>query len=266
MESIYIQTIPPPSIGGMGMIKMNKDDLILHRGGKDVNVDEKVLLERVYPSDKVEVMRGYVQLRYMAPIPIDEYGCDYAVVEAARVSYGNGIRNIESDRKLISFLRKNHHTSPFEHVIFSFTISCPLFVARHIMRHRTFSYNEISARYTECEDVMYVPPNLRRPSKVNKQSSEMEDLDPTICEEIDRHNQRSYELYKSLLSKGLSREQARVVLPIGIYTCFVMTGNLKNWMHFLYLTDSDDTQYETRLYAKAISSIIRKYCPLSMSE
>lgn len=231
----------------------------------DVNHEElsKYLLSNIFPKDEIKVLDGYVRLRHVSPFPIGEYGCDYSIVEAARVSYGSGLKGVDRDRKLIKFLKDNRHTTPFEHITFSFTISCPIFVMRHIMRHRVFSFNEVSARYTETPDCIYVPESLRKQSTSNRQCSVEGDVDNSLIEDMISHNKTSYDLYTKLLDNGVAREQARTVLPVGIYSQTVMTGNLKNWMHFLGLRDASDSQYETRLYAKAIRSIIEKYCPIS---
>lgn len=224
----------------------------------------KYLLSKIFPTNEVEVLDGYVKLRSISPFPIGEYGCDYSIVEAARVSYGSGISTIEKDRKLVKFLNDNHHNSPFEHTTISFEISCPLIIARHFMRHRTFSFNEISARYKEVGDSFYLPRELRSQSKSNRQVSEQNDSLDHLIPLMKEHYDRSYELYKNLLLQGVSREQARLVLPQSAYTRFVMTGNLRNWKHFLSLRDEKSAQYECVLFAKGIKSIIEKYCPLSM--
>lgn len=243
-----------------------EDILVSGYSESDKNELSDHLISLVFPKDKIDVLdSGYVSLKHVSPVPVGEYGCDYSIVEAARVSLGIGIKDIISDKKLISFLKKNRHTSPFEHITFSFVIKCPIFVARHIMRHRTFSYNEISARYTEVNDDFYVPDILRQQSKSNRQCSTSDRVgeDIGLIQDIRESYRRSYELYEKMVLRGVSREQARIVLPVGTYTTFLMTGNLKNWLHFLSLRDDKDAQYETRVYAQAIRSIIEKYTPLS---
>lgn len=221
------------------------------------------LLSTIFPSDKVDVLDGYVSLKSMSPFPIGEYGLDYSIVEAARVSIGAGLKDIDRDKRLIDYMRLHRHTSPFEHMTFTFIIKCPIFVARHIMRHRTFSFNEISARYAEVEEEYYVPTTLYKQHKVNRQCSSLEEVDDDLTLEMDDLCKRSFDLYHRLLSSGVSREQARMILPVSTYTTFMMTGNYKNYLHFLSLRDDKDSQSETQMYAKAIHSIIEKYTPLS---
>lgn len=223
------------------------------------------LLSNAFPNDYIPVLDGYVSLRSVSPFPIGEYGCDYSIVEAARASHGRGIEDIGRDKKLIDYLDKNRHTTPFEHITFSFTIECPIFVARHIMRHRTFSFNEISARYKEVPEHFYIPKTLNRQAKSNRQCSSTEEveLSDALRDAMRESCRQQFELYKRLLDNKVSREQARIILPQGTYTTFVVTANLKNWMHFLGLRDAPDSQGETQAYAKAIRSIIEKYTPLS---
>lgn len=224
----------------------------------------KYLLSLSFPKDYTKILdHGYVKLRSISPLPIGEYGSDYSIVEAARVSYGKGIKTLEEDRKLVKFLNNNKHMSTFEHITISFEIQCCLILARHFMRHRAFSYNEVSARYTKVKDLFYLPETLRVQSKSNRQVSE-EGKDLThLLPSIQEHYEKSYSLYESLLKQGVSREQARLVLPQSMYTRFVMTGNLRNWKHFIELRDEKSAQYEITMYAKAIRDIISKYCPIS---
>lgn len=236
--------------------------------GVDLRELSEYLISNVFPMDRVDVLdHGYVSLKNVSPFPVGEYGCDYSIVEAARVSFGCGIKDIQSDTRLISFLKKNRHTSPFEHIIFTFTIKCPIFVARHIMRHRTFSFNEISARYTEVDEEFYIPNIFRKQSTSNRQCSTSEEVDESIyvSDQMRKSYDMSYSVYCDLLDKGVAREQARMVLPQGIYTTFVATANLNNWLHFLSLRDAPDSQAETTMYAKAIRNIIQKYTPISSS-
>ena len=108
--------------------------------------------------------KGFVRL-------VDFMGGDLAVVTAARVSYGSGAKGEDKDRKLISFLLRHDHMTPFEHSVFKFHVSCPIFVMRQWIRHRTSSYNEISARYTEVKEEFYLPSPWRAPDLKNKQGS-----------------------------------------------------------------------------------------------
>lgn len=232
-------------------------------------VDHKELSEYLlslsFPKDEKKILdHGYIKLRSISPLPIGEYGSDYSIVEAARVSYGKGITDLEKDKKLVRFLGDNRHMSPFEHITISFEIQTPIIIARHFMRHRTFSYNEVSARYTKVKDLFYLPEKLRVQSKSNRQVSEESDNHIDLLPQMKEHYEKSYILYETLLDQGVSREQARLVLPQSMYTTFVMTGNLRNWMHFISLRDEKSAQYEIQLYSQEIKKIISKYCPISM--
>lgn len=194
---------------------------------------------------------------------VGSLGNDLTPVYAARISFdSSAYQEQERNIKLLKYLLSNGHLTPFEHVILSFEIKCPIFVARQIMRHRTFSYNEVSQRYTDVSsDEFYLPYIFRKQSKSNKQSSEGGFYDDKLAEEIYAHYKLSNYLYKKLLGLGIAREQARIVLPVAVYTRFIMTGNLRNWFNFLKERLSVDAQYETREYAVAIRKIIRRVVP-----
>jgi thymidylate synthase (FAD) len=200
---------------------------------------------------------GYVKLAGVL-------GDDITPVYAARLSFdGSVYEDKERNVKLLRYLIKNGHMTPFEHVVFSFIIKSPIFVARQIMRHRTFSYNEVSQRYTELTDgEYYLPDKFRYQSKDNKQSSEGEFVNDQLAQEIYTHYRLSTYLYQKLIDSGVAREQARIVLPISTYTKFIMTGNLRNWFHFLEERLSVDAQFETREYAKAIRTFIYNHVPI----
>jgi thymidylate synthase (FAD) len=200
--------------------------------------------ETVYVLDK-----GWVELQ-------DVMGDDLAIVNAARVSYLGESKGPEQDRKLLLYLLHHKHTSPFEQVEFKFRVKAPLFVARQWMRHRTWSYNEMSRRYTSDEIDFYYPTAWRKQSQANKQASDEMLSDPkataTADEMIHEIVAKCDTTYQSLLSLGVSREMARMVLPQNLYTQFVAKVDAHNLMHFFRLRMSDDAQYEIRLYAQAI--------------
>ena len=150
-------------------------------------------------------------------------GDDKSIVEAARVSFNNDKIEYEKNRdeKLISYLLKNKHSSPFEHVVFKFHVNAPLFVARQWMRHRTFSYNEISRRYTSENLEFYIPKYYRKQSADNKQASDgkvEENWSTVLDEEVRIHIEKSVSLYEEMINKGVAREQSRIVLPQTMYT------------------------------------------------
>lgn len=215
--------------------------------------------------------QGFVRLVDSLPAYVDPKegkltDADAAIVQAARVSYGKGLKGYEQDKKLIKYLWSHEHTSPFEQVIVKFHISCPLFVARQWMRHRTGSYNELSGRYSVIPNKWYIPTHARVPDSINKQSSvdtNNDLLTQTMIEKINDCCKRAYETYKQLLDLGISREQARMVLPQNMFTEFYVTMSLRNWFHFLKLRLDDGAQYEMREYAKAILEMLKELAPIA---
>ena len=206
--------------------------------------------------------KGFVRL-------VDYYGGDDRVVQAARVSYGEGTTTLRRDRLLIRYLLENEHTSPFEQVVFTFHVKMPIFVARQWIRHRTARLNEVSARYSVLPEDFYVPDasRIRGQDKVNRQGSSEEPLPPEIQREsvkiIAETSQKSYEQYKRLLDMGVAREVARVVLPLGIYTEWYWQMDLHNLFHFLKLRLDEHAQWEIRQYAKVIADIVERVVPVS---
>lgn len=208
-------------------------------------------MPRVIPS-------GYEKLR-----------CDYAIAEAARVSYGGGSKGEEADGKLIRYLLRNKHTSPFEMVKFKFHLKLPIFVQRQLIRHRTANVNEISGRYTQLKDEFYVPLEPRKQSSNNKQGSEdwengvPDELMETYNEYMDK-NSEVYSLYNKLVESNMAKEVARICLPQNIYTELYWCMDLHNLLHFVKLRASNHAQAEIREYAFAIDAILRDLCPVTM--
>ena len=213
----------------------------------------------VPPENHVSVLdgQGWVGL-------IDTLGTETTIVNAARVSFGK-IKTEMDDRdvKLLEYLIENKHTSPLEHIVFTFSVHCPLFIRGQWHRHRTWSYNEISRRYTEIDMEFYTPPKLRRQAENNRQASceDPEFQDDALRSMIEEHNRASFALYEKLLQSGVCREQARGVLPQNMMVTFWGTVDLSNLLHFLELRDSDHAQWEIREYAKAIKKLIRPIVP-----
>ena len=195
---------------------------------------------------------------------IDHLGTEISIVNAARVSFGKLKESMEErDITLLNYLIANRHTSPLEHVVFTFSIHCPLFIRGQWHRHRTWSYNEISRRYTEIDMEFYTPEKLRRQADNDRQASvAAEDFaDDELRKAISAHNQASFKLYEELLAGGVCREQARGVLPQNMMVTFWGTVNLNNLLHFLELRDSDHAQWEIREYAMAIKKLIKPIIP-----
>jgi thymidylate synthase (FAD) len=195
---------------------------------------------------------------------INRMGSEVTIVNAARVSFGKMKENFDSkDYELLKYLIENKHSSTMEHVIFTFSVHCPLFVRGQWHRHRTWSYNEISRRYTEVDMEFYTPPKIRVQAENDRQASlNAADFDDArFREEISAHNKKSLELYKLLIAGGVCREQARGVLPQNMMVTFWGTVNLSNLLHFLELRDSAHAQWEIREYAAAIKKLILPLFP-----
>ena len=194
---------------------------------------------------------------------VDYSGSDKRIVDAARVSIAQG-KGTKKDTELIEYLIDNKHTSPFEHVVFTFLVKCPVFVARQWMRHRTWSYNEVSRRYTSEDIEFHVPSKLRRQDAVNKQSSSGNlDNDADLIQRIENWNSMSLSFYNLLIDSGVAREQAREILPVNLYTSFYGTVDLHNLFHFLELRHHPHAQEEIRVYAQAIEEIIKPVVPIA---
>lgn len=206
---------------------------------------------------------GFVKL-------VDRMGSDYSILQAARVSTGSDVvKGDEKDRKLIRYLYRNDHISPFSFVSFQFHVKCPIFVARQWMRHRTFDFNEASARYKSFEKHEFYPQSLRlQDVSDNKQGSngELEEqLREEALQEVEASYNKSYGAYESLISSNVAREQARMVMPVGQYTEFFAHITLRNLFHFLDLRLDSHAQEEIRVYAEAILSILEEIDDLKWS-
>lgn len=210
------------------------------------------------PDNHVKVLNGQGWIGL-----IDHLGSETTIVNAARVSFGKMKDNMDTkDVNLLDYLIKNKHTSPLEHVVFTFSVHCPLFVRGQWHRHRTWSYNEISRRYTEVDMEFYSPSSIRLQADNDRQASVEADSDDILSKQmIAEHNQKSFELYNQLLERGVCREQARGVLPQNMMVTFWATVDLNNLIHFLLLRDSEHAQWEIRQYACAIKELIKPVVP-----
>jgi len=204
---------------------------------------------------------GFVRL-------VDMMGDDFAIVQAARTSYGKGTKTINADKNLIRYLMRNKHTSPFEMVEFKFHIKLPIFVARQWIRHRTANVNEYSGRYSEMPDEFYIPDanNINYQSTNNKQvrSSEIY-LDDDVIKKFENTQQNAYNEYKNFIDNGMAREIARINLPLSIFTEWYWKIDLHNLFHFLRLRLDKHSQYEIRVYAEVIAEILKELVPISYS-
>lgn len=193
-------------------------------------------------------------------------GDESSIVQSARVSYGKGTKSVSDDQKLLKYLAKHEHWSPFEMCEIAFHIKLPIFVARQWMRHRTGSFNEVSARYSEVVDDFYIPLTyeLRKQHVTKKQCSgdKLPDVISLMSRDIiSAHSRKAYAHYMELLGLGLSREQARMVLPVNTYTEFYWKVDLRNLLHFIKLRADEHAQFEIREYATCLKHLVREWTP-----
>lgn len=192
---------------------------------------------------------------------------DFAIVQAARVSYGEGTRKVNEDRGLIRYLARHRHTTPFEMVEFKFHHVMPIFIARQWIRHRTANVNEYSARYSVVRDRFYHPSaeNVRKQSASNRQGG-TEPMDDMTANEFIQYLDRveeSYAEYERLIAKGVARELARIALPVSVYTEWYWKCDLHNIFHFLSLRMDEHAQQEIRDYANAMFALMQPIVPIA---
>lgn len=219
--------------------------------------------EQVTGAESIPVLdKGFVRL-------VDFMGGDLAVVQGARVSFGQEVKGDERDHKLINYLMKHEHGTPFEMAVFKFHVKAPIFVARQWFRHRIGSYNEISYRYVEVKDEFYVPNELRAQDTKNKQASFSGTFSPEENERgrvlIEDEHERAYANYQQLLSMGVARELARIILPVSMYTQFYVAYNARSLMNFVRLRIGAGAQYEIKQYARAMEQIFKDKMPWTHS-
>ncbi len=200
---------------------------------------------------------GFVRL-------VDFMGGDGAVVQAARVSFGQGSKGEERDRRLIRYLMHHDHGTPFEMAVFKFHVKAPLFVARQWFRHRIGSFNEISGRYTEYNDTeFYLPRRLRKPAPHNRQASVEAPFEneTALRSRMEEAIRQAFGAYRELLAAGVARELARIVVPLATYTQFYWGVNARSLMNFLRLRLASDAQWEMRRYARAVWRVFAERMP-----
>ena len=227
---------------------------------------EAVLFEPIPVLDK-----GFVRV-------VDYMGDDAAVVQGARVSYGRGTRQVQSDRGLIRYLMRHRHTTPFELAELKIHVRAPIFVTRQWFRHRTASINEYSARYSVLEREFYIPEveSVAAQSASNRQGrgeAMAPEAAARVVEMLRDDAARCYDNYLWMLNEGedgaaldstragVARELARINLPVGIYTQFYWKVNLWNLLRFLSLRADPHAQAEIRVYAEAILGVVRAWVP-----
>lgn len=227
--------------------------------------------------------KGFVKL-------IDHMGNDSSIANAARVSYAKGTKTVQDDQGLIRYLWRNKHTSPFEMVTFTFHIKLPIFVSNQWVRHRTWSFNQISGRYSEMTDEFYVPDeaNVTKQNPTNKQggTNEYVSFADMTDDAVEHYTEVAYKdmvasswswsdgfkqeqdmirhNYEGYLKSGMRRELARINLPLSQYTEMYATVDLHNLFHFLRLRLDHHAQYEIRVYAQALLELIRPIVPVAV--
>lgn len=197
---------------------------------------------------------------------IDKMGSDAAIVQSARISYGQGTKQTSQDRALIRYLMRHLHTSPFEMCEIKLHIKMPIFIARQWIRHRMANINEYSARYSIMLDEFYIPENqdIAMQSVDNKQGRgqalsfhEADEFRKMMIE----HSKSSYAIYEKMIEKGIARELARIVLPQNIYTQFYWKCDLHNLLHLIALRSHPTAQFEIRAFSNAIEEIVKEWVP-----
>lgn len=218
--------------------------------------------EKILDKEYKVLDKGFVRL-------VDYLGNDERIVQAARVSYGNGTKSYRQDKGLINYLLRNDHTSPFEQVVFTFHVKAPIFVARQWVRHRTARINEISGRYSVMKDECYVPKSnkIALQSEDNKQGRKNEAVSSEVAQKVQsiltNNSQETFNAYNELLDMGIAREISRINLPLSMYTEFYWQIDLHNLFHFLKLRLDAHAQYEIRAYAEVMLEMVEKVCPIA---
>lgn len=216
------------------------------------------------------INKGFVEL-------VASEATDLSVVNAARVSFGKKVETVETaDEKLIHFLMKNRHGTPFEHNFFNFHVKCPIFVAREWFRHRIGSFNEISMRYTTPEIEYFLPAieDVRtqqgKPGHYIFVSVKDSGYSPEEMDKIDQwlyavqlHQEEATRLYNWGLELGIAREQARIVFPVSIYTEFYWSVNARSLMNFLSLRNAPQAMKEIRDYAVELETLFKQTMPIT---
>jgi len=196
---------------------------------------------------------------------VDHMGTDLSVVQDARLSFDKTSDKLtDKDKKLIKYLADHKHMTPFEGCELKVEIECPLYIRSQIMRHRTFTYNEVSRRYTSENLALFLPKNLRAQHETSKQCSNGLHHDSEgWLERMVEECEQAMETYDFLIVSGVAREQARGILPQCLMTKFRMKGNLRNWAHFLELRLDSHAQEEAQDVARQVEKLILERFPVA---
>jgi thymidylate synthase (FAD) len=230
-------------------------------------------LEKILYTPFQALDHGFVRV-------VDYMGNDSSVVQAARVSYGQGTKKVSADKGLINYLIAHHHTTPLEMCEIKFHIKLPIFIARQWIRHRTANVNEYSARYSIMEDEFYIPKaqNLAAQSQQNHQGRDeggslKADEQKKVLEILKNDSRNCYDNYLGMINQdkegnildeskdGVARELARMNLTLNCYTQWYWKIDLHNLFHFLYLRADSHAQYEIREYANIMLDMVKKWVP-----
>lgn len=239
-----------------------------------MNNSEKTTTKRFTSPHLEEILYDEIKILDHGFIRVIDYmGGDDSIVQAARVSYGKGTKQVSEDRGLINYLMRHRHTTPFEMCEIKFHVKLPIFVARQWIRHRTANVNEYSARYSILDNEFYIPKleHLSAQSATNKQGrgdvltgKEAQ----RVIEILKNDSERLYNHYEEMLvadheKQGLARELARMNLSLNFYTQWYWKVDLHNLLHFLRLRADSHAQYEIRVYAEAMLDIVKKWVPFT---
>lgn len=216
--------------------------------------------------DRPVLDHGYVRL-------IETWGSDARIIEAARMSTAKGFQgwgtpDAPGDEKLLAYLYRNQHATPFEMAGMVVEVQAPILVFREWHRHRTQGYSELSARYTPLPDVNYLPERQRIIDGFQQGNKQAQGTKPLVLERVDdwlRRVENQYaeleKTYQAGLAIGIPKEVARVVVPVGRYSRMRATANLRNWLGFLTLRMAPNAQWEIRQYANAVGELIAESFP-----
>ncbi|WP_445436426.1 FAD-dependent thymidylate synthase [Candidatus Borreliella tachyglossi] len=225
--------------------------------------DHIAAAEEILDKEYKVLDKGFLRL-------IDYMGSDDRIVSAARVSYRD-CKTMRNNAGLIDYLIRNEHTSPLEQVVFTFHVKAPIFVARQWMRHRTSRINEVSGRYSVMREEFYNPlkRDVKKQAATNKQGRGDEDIDANVVEallkDLDESYKHSYNIYKNMIDSDVSREIARIGLPLSLYTEWYWQIDLNNLFRFVKLRISSHAQKEIRDYVNVILGIVELVVPLATS-
>ena len=272
--------VPGDAASGLGVIPAVK---LVSGRPVEITLAETPLVDVMGGASRHQIAcldKGFVALLDAMPrlIPHGQTA-DSAIVQSARVSYGQGTKHINEDRGLIRYLLRHRHTTPFEMVEFKFHVAMPIFIARQWIRHRTANVNEYSGRYSVMPDRFYRPTleNVRRQSSSNRQGGAERfvttpgaDVPPDEAKTAEAfldylcESEALYKKYVDLTERGVSREMARIGLPVSLYTEWYWKIDLHNLLHFLSLRMDSHAQEEIRVYAQAMHDLIAPIVPLTI--